>query len=196
MTETVTNTTTNTRLAGYRERRDQFFGTDEHSPLSAAQKARFAGLDYFAERPDLVFELPLETDNPRVGETVTLNAGDGGEKEFTRAGTVTFPVDGTPVTLWVFREVDRGRYFVPFRDGTAGKETYPVGRYLDPRARPDGSLVIDFNYAYNPYCAYSSGWTCPIPPRENVVKTRIEAGERAYADPEHGHGTDDEGQWV
>jgi uncharacterized protein (DUF1684 family) len=76
--------------------------------------------------------------------------------------------------------VDRGRFFLPFKDGTTGGETYAGGRYLDPRARPDGSLVVDFNYAYNPYCAYGEGWSCPVPPVENEVTAPIEAGELAF----------------
>ena len=172
-----------TRLVGYRERRDHYFAHDPHSPLDDGQRARFEALAYFPERADLVLELPLETDGPGVGEVVPMATADGHEKDFVRAGRIRFEVDGAPVVLSVFKDPERGRYFLPFRDGTAGEESYAVGRYLDPRARPDGTLLVDFNYAYNPYCAYNhDGWTCPIPPRENVVKVRIPAGERAYPD--------------
>ena len=172
--------TTTSRLAGYRERRDHFFAHDPHSPLDPAQRASFAGLAYFPERPDLVLELPIETDGPGVGEPVELLTVDGQHKPFVRAGRIRFAIDGEPVTLSVFKDVERGRYFLPFKDGTAGAESYAGGRYLDPRARPDGTLLVDLNYAYNPYCAYSEGWSCPIPPRENVTSVRIEAGERAF----------------
>jgi len=180
---TTTDPSTATRLDGYRERRDHYFAHDPNSPLDEAQRAHFGGLTYFPERPDLVLDLPLATDGPGIGEVVPLATADGSAKDFVRAGRVTFELDGAPTTLAVFKEPERGRYFLPFRDGTAGTETYAVGRYLDPRARPDGTLLVDFNYAYNPYCAYNhDGWTCPIPPRENVVPARIEAGERAYHD--------------
>ena len=128
----------------------------------------------------MVLELPLDETGPGIGERVELATADGQAKPFIRAGRITFPVDGVPTTLCVFKDPERGRFFVPFRDATAGAETYAVGRYLDPRTRPDGTLVIDFNFAYNPDCAYSEGWSCPIPPRENVIPVRIEAGERAY----------------
>jgi uncharacterized protein (DUF1684 family) len=84
--------------------------------------------------------------------------------------------------LTVLRDADQGGLFLPFRDASAGTETYEVGRYLEPQARPDGSLDIDFNYAYNPFCAYGEGWSCPIPPEENWLPVTIPAGERSFQD--------------
>jgi uncharacterized protein (DUF1684 family) len=95
-------------------------------------------------------------------------------------GRVRFEVDGAPVALTDFRDGDRGSYFIPFRDASAGRETYGFGRYLEPQGRPDGTLDIDFNYAYNPFCAYGEGWSCPIPPEENRLSVAIPAGERAF----------------
>ena len=67
---------------------------------------------------------------------------------------------------------------MPFRDGTSGRETYGAGRHLDIRVEANGSYVLDFNFAYNPYCAYSDAYSCPLPPAENWLPVRIEAGER------------------
>lgn len=169
-----------TRLANFRKRKDSYFADGAHSPLDPKDQAEFTGLVYFPENPVLALEQKLDESGPGIGERMKIAATDGQERDFIRAGRIHFEVDGEPVTLSVFKEVDRGRYFLPFRDGTAGIETYPVGRYLDPQDRPDGTLVVDFNYAYNPYCAYSDGWSCPVPPRENVIKARIEAGEKSY----------------
>ena len=80
----------------------------------------------------------------------------------------------------MLKDLDRGRFFLPFRDKTSGNETYELGRYLDPQMSPDGHLMIDFNYAYNPYCAYGEGWSCPFPPRENWIEVPIEAGEKMF----------------
>jgi len=171
---------TNARLVGYRERRDHFFAHDPGTPIGPEQLARFDGLDYYPENPALVLEVALETTGPGIGERIDLATADGRTKPFVRAGRVAFAAEGQPVTLSVFKDVERGKYFLPFRDGGAGTETYAVGRYLDPRARPDGTLVVDFNYAYNPYCAYSEGWSCPIPPAENVIAAPIRGGERAF----------------
>ncbi|MGH2615651.1 MAG: DUF1684 domain-containing protein, partial [Thermomicrobiales bacterium] len=150
------------RLAGYRHRRDHFFGGHAHSPLTEEQRERFHGLDYFPERDDLALNLSLDESAADIGEEIELPTTDGQRKPFVRAGRVQFDVDGAAVTLTVFRDGDRGSYFIPFRDASAGEETYEVGRYLEPQGRPDGTLDIDFNYAYNPFCAYGEGWSCPI----------------------------------
>ena len=170
------------RLAGYRHRRDHFFAEHPHSPLSEEQRAQFVGLDYFPERADLALNLPLDETGPDVGETLAIPTTDGKTKSFSRAGRVRLEVDGVPIELTVFRDSDRGSFFIPFRDGSAGGETYEVGRYLEPQARPDGTLEVDFNYAYNPFCAYGKGWSCPIPPEENRIGVSIAAGEKAFRD--------------
>ena len=175
---------TTDRLARFRERKDHYFAHGDNSPIPEEERERFPGLSYYPENPALALTLPLETDGPGVGERLTLATSDGQPLDVVRAGRIRFAVDDRPVELTVFKDIARGRYFLPFRDATAGDETYPVGRYLDPQARPDGTLVVDFNYAYNPYCAYSDGWHCPIPPRENVVPVPIPAGEKAYHPPE------------
>jgi uncharacterized protein (DUF1684 family) len=174
------------RLAGYRHRRDHFFAEHPHSPLSESQRAGFAGLDYFPERADLALNLQLDESEADVGETVDMPTTDGKTKSFTRAGRVRFEVEGEPVTLTVFKDSDRGSLFIPFRDASAERDTYEVGRYLEPQARPDETLEVDFNYAYNPFCAYSEGWSCPIPPEENWLEVSIEAGEKAFTSPGEG----------
>jgi uncharacterized protein (DUF1684 family) len=171
------------RLAGYRHRRDHFFAEHPHSPLSESQRAEFAGLDYFPERADLALTLPLDQSGHGVGDSVDIPTTDGKEKSFSRAGRIRFEVEGVPVELTVFKDSDRGSLFVPFRDASAGGETYGVGRYLEPQSRPDGTLDIDFNYAYNPFCAYGEGWSCPIPPEENRLAVTIAAGEKAFTNP-------------
>ena len=172
------------RLTGYRRRRDRFFASHLHSPLSPEQQARFSGLDYYPEREDLALKLTLDESGPGTGEALDLATTDGKTKPFLRAGTVRFTVDGAEVTLTVLRDADQGGLFLPFRDASAGTETYEVGRYLEPQGRPDGTLDIDFNYAYNPFCAYGEGWSCPIPPEENWLSITIPAGERMYRDAE------------
>ncbi|MBA3528900.1 MAG: DUF1684 domain-containing protein [Propionibacteriaceae bacterium] len=177
-----TDATNTNRLEAFRVRKNEFFKAEPDSPLTPEQQERFTALAYFPPNPDLTLELPLDTSGDGVGEVLTIGTTDGKAKPFERAGCIQFEAGGQPVTLTVFKEHGRGRYYLPFRDATAGVETYAVGRYLDIRARPNGDLLVDFNYAYNPYCAYGDGWSCPIPPRENVISARIEAGERAFAD--------------
>ncbi len=174
---------TPSRLAGFRHRRDHFFGSHPHSPLTDEQREKFTGLDYFPEREDLVLALEMDESGEAVGEEVVLDTTDGQHKHFFRAGVVRFEVDGQAVELTMLRD-ERGGLFLPFRDGSAGKETYEVGRYLEPQKLPDGRLHMDLNYAYNPFCAYGPGWSCPIPPEENRIDVTIPAGERKFALPE------------
>ncbi len=174
------------RLGAYRRRRDHFFAHHPNSPLTDEQRARFSGLDYFPERADLALSLTLDESGESVGDAVEMPTTDDKAKPFTRAGSVRFELDGEPVTLTVFREGERGSLFIPFRDASAGSETYEFGRYLEPQSRPDGTLDIDFNYAYNPFCAYGEGWSCPIPPEENHLAVTIPAGERVFLEPGEG----------
>lgn len=165
------------RLEGFRQRKDVFFKEHAQSPLSDAQKDVFDRLNYFPENPDLRFTLELDTSGEGIGDEITIGTVNGDVKQYTRAGRVHFTVDGEDVTLTVFREQVRGHLFVPFRDATAGGETYAVGRYLEPKLLPDGRINFDLNLAYNPYCAYNTGWACPIPPFENILKVPVRAGE-------------------
>ena len=169
--------TTTSRLAGFRERKDAFFKSHEQSPLSPEQREAFTGLTYFPANDDLALVVELDKSGEGIGEELTIGTLSGEPKQYVRAGRITFEVDGEPATLTVFQDRTTGKFFLPFRDSTAGEETYSVGRYLDPKARPDGMLQVDFNMAYNPYCAYNTGWSCPIPPFENRLNVPIRAGE-------------------
>jgi uncharacterized protein (DUF1684 family) len=169
--------TTTSRLAGFRERKDAFFKSHEQSPLTPEQREAFTGLAYFPANDDRALVVELDKSGEGIGEELTIGTLSGEPKQYIRAGRITFEVDGQPATLTVFQDRASGKFFLPFRDATAGEETYSVGRYLDPKARPDGLLQVDFNMAYNPYCAYNTGWSCPIPPFENRLNVPIRAGE-------------------
>ena len=106
----------------------------------------------------------------------------GDEQEYLHVGEIHFVVQGQTAVLQVYVSVTGGEYFIPFVDATAPAETYGAGRYLEPDDLGDGRLHVDFNLAYNPYCAYNDRWSCPIPPRENRLAVRIEAGEKKYHD--------------
>ncbi len=168
---------TNSRLSGFRERKDAFFKTHENSPLTASQKESFGALNYYPENEDLALVVELDTTGEGIGDEITVGTMDGNAKQYVRVGRFTVDVDGEQASLTVFQDVKTGKFFLPFRDATAGDETYSVGRYVDPKARPDGLLSVDFNMAYNPYCAYNTGWSCAIPPIENRITVPIRAGE-------------------
>jgi uncharacterized protein (DUF1684 family) len=159
-----------------RREKDEFFKTSRHSPLEPGQKRQFAGLRYYPENPALRLDLPLERfENPTL---VTIPTSTGDEREYWHVGQVRFEVDGQEAVLQVY-EADYG-YFLPFSDATAPAETYGAGRYLEPEDLGGGLLRVDFNLAYNPYCAYNERWSCPLPPAANRLKVRIEAGEKNF----------------
>ncbi|HXV72967.1 MAG TPA: DUF1684 domain-containing protein [Acidimicrobiia bacterium] len=163
-------------LLDFRRGKDEFFRTNHHSPLGHGDRSGFTGLDYFEPNPDLVFTVPIEEGD---GSEVRFPTTDDAEKVYTNAGTVKVEVDGEEVELTLY-ETGHPGFFLPFRDSTSGKTTYGAGRYLDLEPNDDGTVTIDFNYAYNPSCVYGDGFSCPLPPVNNWLQVPIEAGEKSY----------------
>lgn len=181
MTQEAALDTAMSELTEFRAEKDAFFREHPSSPLTASQRATFRGLAYFPENQDLIVRTSLETDGVDRDETIVMQTTTGGEQTYHRAGVVRFEVDGQPAQVTLYSSPEMHELFVPFRDATSGKETYGAGRYLEvepPDAR--GNVVIDFNDAYNPYCAYNPEWSCPIPPGENWLPVAIRAGERNF----------------
>lgn len=169
-------------LLKFRAEKDQHFEEDAESPLTSEQKENFKGLAYFPPNPDLYFELPLDKNIPGVGEKVFIKTTGGDKQVYLKAGKVKFEVDGKPVEALVFEdpEQEQYQYYLLFLDLTTGQETYENGRMLQIEKSADGKLIIDFNYAYNPYSSYNNNWDCPITPQENYLLVRIEAGEKKF----------------
>lgn len=165
-----------------RREKDRFFRDSSDSPLPGEQRAAFAGLDYYEENPDLRFELELE---PAEGDVIVIQTSDDRTREYTREARVSFQVAGQQVSLVLYGTGHPG-LFLPFRDATSGTETYGAGRFLDIDPESAARVVIDFNLAYNPYCAYSDGYSCPLPPVENWLTVPIRAGEKSYRPPAAG----------
>ena len=170
------------KLSESRKAKDQFFAHDRHSPLTSEQRRRFRGLDYFPENPHLRFVLEIREFPDQDKEVIEIVTSTGHSRPHRRWGTVAFAVEGEPATLTVYKGLDDGEFFLPFVDATSGKESYGAGRYLDLRPLEDGRFLLDFNYAYNPYCAYNPHWSCPVPPAENRLKVAIRASEKRFPD--------------
>lgn len=161
------------QLAAYRTNKDDFLATSPHSPLPAGKQEGFSGLRYYAPNPDLAFNLKVE---PADGSRVQVQTSDGAVRDYERAGTVSFVVDGAAARLTLY-DTGHDGLFVPFRDATSGHATYGAGRYLDLRPNSNGTVTLDFNLAYNPFCAYNTAYSCPLPPHENWLDVAIAAGE-------------------
>jgi uncharacterized protein (DUF1684 family) len=164
-------------LEAFRAEKDDFFGHDPQSPLTPEQRRDFHGLNYFPEDPDLRLEANAEELPAR--ERIEMQTSTGDIQVYFRHSRFRFHVDGQDAELTIY-EGEQG-FFLPFVDGLAGKETYPAGRYLEPEQLPGGRFLVDFNIAYNPYCAYNERWSCPLTPFENRLKVPIRAGEKLFA---------------
>jgi uncharacterized protein (DUF1684 family) len=173
-------------LDNFRKMKDKFFGTDPNSPLMPEQKDGFTGLRYFPENADLKIATPLDTF--AQPEDIEMQTSTGDIQKYLRWGKINFEVKGEPAELTVYVSPGGHGYFLPFTDATTGKETYAAGRYVEIEPAPDGKLIVDFNMAYNPYCAYNDQWSCPMVPPENRLKVAIEAGEKTPEGEWAGHG--------
>lgn len=164
------------QLAEARRLKDSFFAHHPQSPLASAQRQAFKSLEYFPEAPELRFELPVERFSDH--QVIKIQTSTGDFQHYEKYGKIRFPVEGQQVELTVY--ANRHGFFLPFVDSLAGTETYPAGRYLEPEPLPDGKYLIDFNQAYNPYCAYNEHWSCPLTPFENRLQVPIRAGEKIF----------------
>jgi uncharacterized protein (DUF1684 family) len=162
-------------LEAERAEKDRYFRRDPYGPIEDRQS--FTGLNYYPPDPAFRYTLPLRRVEP---EPLPFQTSTGDERIYYKIGTVEFEVDGQPAQLAVYKSEDYDELFLPFRDATSGTETYGAGRYLEPVELGRGELLVDFNLAYNPYCAYSENFSCPLPPVENWLKVPIRAGEKVY----------------
>lgn len=164
-----------------RAEKDRFFRTNAYSPIQ--DRAGFTGLSYYPPDPAMRFELPLQP--AAQHEELMFQTSTGDERLYYRLGTVQFNIEGEPAQLAVYKSPDHDDLFMPFRDATSGNQTYGAGRYLEPVDLGGGKLLVDFNLAYNPFCAYSEHYSCPLPPLENWLKVPVRAGEKNYPAESH-----------
>ena len=172
-------------LALMRKEKDYWFQSDPASPLPEALRPAFHGLEYFP--PDPAFRSRVRLSPLANPEPVTLATSKGIPRPMLKVGYFEFEVGGVTQRLYAYKAAPQPGHhhedaslFVPFRDATSGKESYGAARYLDLEESPSGEYVLDFNLAYNPYCAYSDDYVCPFPPRENWLTAAIRAGEKAF----------------
>lgn len=169
-------------LTRFRAEKDDYFRTSPDSPLD---DATFVGLRYYPSDPAFVVDADLEPFG--TPQTVMLETNTGEAQPYRRYARASFTLSGQACTLTLYQptysaEIETGtateRFFVPFRDATSGAQTYGAGRYLEAGVLPDGRVLLDFNYAYHPFCAYSPRYRCPLPPAENWLEVPVYAGEK------------------
>jgi len=172
-------------IASHREHYKQEFLTEPRSPLKAPDTAF---LDFFAADP--AWRIATRFERTPDAQPFDLPTYSGITRRYVKYGVLRFEVSGKPYELSVYQnltliqqEAYKDHLFLPFKDHTNGAGTYGGGRYFDlsrSDIAADGTLILDFNKCYNPWCAYSDGYNCPIPPAENHLELAVEAGERNF----------------
>lgn len=172
----------NDLLLQERREKDEFFKTGTNSPIPVQDRSGFQGLSYFPIDPNLRFRAKLQ--RYPIPKQIRIGTNTGEIRGALLYGYFDFQVGSQACRLQVYRTEDAMNQgpslFIPFRDATSGRETYSSGRYLDLTENTSGMYDLDFNRAYNPYCAYNSEYSCPLPPAENTLAAPIRAGEKKY----------------
>ena len=164
-----------------RVERDRFMRTSAESPFKDDKE--FKGLKYFDA--DIKYKVIADLEPIQNKKVLILNTNDGKEQRYLEYAYAHFTLDNVKNSLLILEVMEmgpyRGKLFLAFGDETSAVETYGAGRYLDLNKMPgSATITLDFNLAYNPYCAYNETYSCPLPPSENLLKVAIRAGEKNY----------------
>ncbi len=163
-----------------RQEQAEYMKTSASSPF-ASDRSAFTELNYFPVNPK--YKVKAKVNKISEIEYVNIGESDGSSKRYVKYAILNFEIDETPMELVVLKPTGFGQMnilFTAFADETSSIETYGAGRYLDLSFKNATSITLDFNLAYNPYCAYNESFSCPLPPAENILPIRIEAGEKNY----------------
>jgi len=164
---------------------DQFYANPETTPLPPDNVAGFDSIPRYSYNSK--FRVTARVKLSEGAKPQSIETTTQAKRRMQKAGELVFEIDSEEITLPVYRDLTTARmkvkdpvYFLPFTDLTNGAETYGGGRYidLDQGALEGESTIVDFNRAYNPFCVYNPEYSCPIPPPDNHIETRIEAGAR------------------
>lgn len=165
-----------------RAKKDKAFKFSPNSPIPENKRWQFKKLNYFPV--DISYKVNATFKATPAKQELVIQTSSGGPRVYVTMGVFDFSLQGSAMKLTAYKEKawllksDKHPLFVPFMDKTTGNETYDAGRYLDIEEPLDNKAVLDFNLAYNPYCAYNHLYSCPIPPRVNYLPVAIKVGEK------------------
>ncbi|MEP6635296.1 MAG: DUF1684 domain-containing protein [Acidobacteriota bacterium] len=169
----------------FRAGRDKEFRDPKESPLEPAELPVFKALSYFSINPK--FRVQARLSRTPDEKKFKMPTSSGTTRVYRKYGELRFTLEGQQQVLTVFQsealsqtEKYKNYLLIPFRDVTSGQDTYGGGRYIDFEITAVDEVMLDFNLAYNPSCAYSNRYNCPIPPGENRLQVKIKAGEKKY----------------
>ncbi|MES2730812.1 MAG: DUF1684 domain-containing protein [Bacteroidota bacterium] len=177
-TDTEVKEAYTTEIQHFRLEKEAFFRDGQASPLE--DRTQFKGLVYFDPTPEYRIQADLELINSH--DSISIQMSNGKKEKLAKYAYAIFQLGGKTNKLLLLKHAEEEGLFLPFGDKTNGLDTYGGGRYLD--LKPDNNnpekIMIDFNLAYNPFCAYNKNYSCPLPPRENQLDVEIRAGEKEY----------------
>ena len=172
------------QIAKHRETYKQDFIKDERSPL---RKNDLQNLHFY--EADSAYKILADVETLKNEKVFKMSTFDGSSSDYYKYAHVNFVLNNKKIQMTLYKSVSlstnpiyKDHLFLPFTDETNNKETYGGGRYIDLDAKEivDNHIEIDFNKAYNPYCAYSDGYRCPVPPEDNNLQLAVKAGEKLY----------------
>lgn len=170
------------KLNKFRSDKNQSFRQSPESPLPVAQKVLFDSLKYYPA--DLTFLVHADISRKDHPDTTIIQMSDKKAEKYLHWGLAKFNIDNQPQQLVLYLKANGtdSTLFIPFTDTSNGHETYGGGRYLDlPLPKSNATdVTLDFNRAYNPFCAYNSAYSCPVPPADNRLPIAIPAGEKSF----------------
>lgn len=169
------------RIEAERERQFKYLKFNLESPLTESQKKELDQLSFYPV--DEAFKVKARVEPIEAKKMVQIPLTDGSVEKYVRHSFAVFDLNGQEVKLLLLQaanEGDKRNFFLAFADQTSTEDTYGGGRYLNLRQDGQRSITIDFNLAFNPYCAYNPDYACPIPPKENILEIPIPAGEKNY----------------
>ena len=167
-------------ILSYRKQKNEYFKTNKDSPIE--DQISFQTLNYF--EPNKEYRINAVLKLIKDSSFVTIVNNNAEKNKYWRYAQAIFEINKINDTLIIYRKASLKQedltYFLPFYDETNDKETYGGGRYLDLKIKDSNSVLLDFNFAFNPYCVYNHLFSCPVPPAENKLTSRIEAGEKVF----------------
>ncbi|MEM7107887.1 MAG: DUF1684 domain-containing protein [Bacteroidota bacterium] len=160
-----------------REEQERFMRYDEESPFVMSD-VEFQPLKHYPA--NLKFRIKGRFEAIETPKIRSLATNDGNQEQYMEYGYAIFELENKENKLLIFENVVEDKLFLAFGDATSAIETYGAGRYLDIEHSGGKTIKLDFNLAYNPYCAYVDNFSCALPPRENLLEVSITAGEKEY----------------
>jgi uncharacterized protein (DUF1684 family) len=181
LTDTSVKADYTTEISRFRQEKEAFFREGKGSPVEDLRT--FKGLRYYDPTPE--YRIQAELSLIQGNDSISIQMSDGKTEKLAKYAYATFQLGGKSHQLLLLKHAEEEGLFLPFGDQTNGFDTYGGGRYLDLELNKNerDKIMIDFNLAYNPFCAYNKNYSCPLPPRENQLAVEIRAGEKEYLHP-------------